>query len=95
MEQQLMNKPVQDAHQKLLQGYAKWDSVGLLRELAHMKNHEDDKRLSPSIALRKSVITSILKERLNPFQFNSHLRKIEFGKVAFTQEQLDNEELTE
>jgi hypothetical protein len=65
-----------EAYETLVQGYRKLKSIELIRELRHLTKHEGEVQNKADIVMRKSVVTELLHERLNPVFFVDTLRSL-------------------
>ena len=70
------------AYETLFEGYRNLKSLELLCELRHLINHEHEAENKADIVLRKSIVTELLHERLNPVFFIDTIRSLETVKAT-------------
>lgn len=71
-----------EAYETLVQGYRKLKSIELIRELRHLTKHEGEVQNKADIVMRKSVVTELLHERLNPVFFVDTLRSLDIRQTT-------------
>ena len=71
-----------EAYETLVEGYRKLKSIELIRELRHLTKHEGEVQNKADIVMRKSVVTELLHERLNPVFFVDTLRSLDIRQTT-------------
>lgn len=71
-----------EAYETLVEGYRRLKSIELIRELRHLTKHEGEVQNKADIVIRKSVVTELLHERLNPVFFVDTLRSLDIGQTT-------------
>lgn len=71
-----------EAYETLVEGYRKLKSIELIRELRHLTKHEGEVQNKADIVIRKSVVTELLHERLNPVFFVDTLRSLDIRQTT-------------
>lgn len=71
-----------EAYETLVEGYRRLKSIELIRELRHLTKHEGEVQNKADIVIRKSVVTELLHERLNPVFFVDTLRSLDIRQTT-------------